>query len=91
MTKREIVVKIAAEMAHLKQADVMKVVQKTLDSIIDSLTAGENVELRNFGIFKIKSRKAKRGRNPRTGAEVPVPEHKAVCFKPGLVMKQRVK
>jgi len=90
MTKREIVLKIAAE-TGMKQSEVMNVVQKTFDAIIDSLEKGGKVELRNFGIFKIKSRKAKKGRNPRTGEAVPVPERKAVVFKPGLIMKQRVK
>jgi len=90
MTKREIVVKIADE-TDIKQIDVMLVVQKMLDHVIDSLAGGEKVELRNFGIFKVKTRKAKKGRNPKTGESVPVPEHKAVAFKPGLIMKQRVK
>ncbi len=95
MTKREIVLKIAEEMdakqMDLKQKDVMYIVQKTLDCILDSLVAGKKVELRNFGVFKVKSRKAKKGRNPKTGESVPVPERKVVSFKPGLFMKQRIK
>ena len=90
MTKREIVLKIADE-TDIKQIDVMVTVQKTLDSIVESLSKGERVELRNFGVFKVKSRKAKKGRNPRTGEFVPVPEKKVVAFKPGLTMKEKVK
>ncbi len=90
MTKKDIVIKIAEE-ADIKQIDVKKIVQKTLDCIIDSLASGETVELRNFGVFKVKSRKARRGRNPRTGTEVPVPPKKVAIFKPGLIMKARVK
>ncbi len=90
MTKKDIVIKIADE-ADLKQIDVKKVVQRTLDCIIDSLSKGETVELRNFGVFKIKSRKARRGRNPRTGDEVPVPPKKVAVFKPGLIMKSKIK
>jgi len=90
MTKKDIVIKIADE-TGVKQIDVKKVVQKTLDYIVESLARGETVELRNFGIFKAKSRKGRMGRNPRTGESVPIPEKKVVTFKPGLVMKDRVK
>ena len=58
MTKKDIVLKIAEE-TELKQIDVKKVVQRTLDHIIEALTKGETVELRNFGIFKVKSRKSR--------------------------------
>ena len=90
MTKKDIVIKIADE-TGVKQIDVKKVVQKTLDHIVESLARGETVELRNFGIFKTKTRKGRVGRNPRTGESVPIPEKKVVTFKPGLVMKDRVK
>ena len=90
MTKKEIVLKIADE-TDVKQINVKLIVQKTLDTVIDSLSKGETVELRNFGIFKVKSRKGRMGRNPRTGENIPVPEKKVVTFKPGLVMKEKVK
>ncbi len=90
MTKKDIAVKIADE-TGVKQIDVKKVVQKTLDYIVDSLSKGETVELRNFGVFKVKSRKGRMGRNPRTGEAVPIPGKKVVTFKPGLVMKEKVK
>ena len=89
MTKKEIVIKIAEE-TQLKQVDVKKVVQGTLDHIIDSLTKGETVELRNFGIFKVKSRKSRVGRNPKTGVTVPIPEKRIVSFKSGMIMKKKV-
>lgn len=91
MTKRDIVLKISDKITNLKQSEIMDVVQMTLDTIIDSLANGEKVELRNFGVFKIKSRKPKKGRNPRTGELVPVPERKTVVFKSGLIMKGKVK
>ncbi len=90
MTKKDIIVKVADD-TGMKQVDVKKVVQKTLDYIIASLARGETVELRNFGIFKVKSRKGRIGRNPRTGETVSIPEKKVVSFKVGLVMKERVK
>ena len=90
MTKKEIVLKIAEE-TNIKQVDVKKVVQKCLDEIVSALTRGERVELRNFGIFKVKSRRGRTGRNPRTGEAVPVPPKKVAVFKPGLIMKQEIK
>jgi len=90
MTKKDIVIKIADDVG-IKQIDVKKAVQKTFDYIIESLARGETVELRNFGVFKVKSRKGRVGRNPRTGVSVPIPEKKVVTFKAGLVMKDRVK
>ncbi|MCP4649943.1 MAG: integration host factor subunit beta [PVC group bacterium] len=90
MTKKDIVLKIANE-TKMKQQDIKKIVQKTLDTIIDSLVNGQTVELRNFGIFKVKSRRGRTGRNPRTGQVVPVPPKKVVVFKPGLEMKKLVK
>jgi nucleoid DNA-binding protein len=69
---------------------VVKIVQRTLDHIIEALTGGETVELRNFGIFKVKSRRSRVGRNPKTGVTVPIPEKRVVSFKSGMVMKNRV-
>lgn len=90
MTKKDIVLKIT-DSTGIKQVDVKKIVQKTFDVIVESLTRYEKVELRNFGVFKIKERKARFGRNPRTGASVPVPPRKVVVFKPGLEMKQKIR
>ncbi len=90
MTKKDIVLKISNE-TKIKQQDVKKIVQKTFDAIIESLVNNQTVELRNFGIFKVKSRRGRTGRNPRTGQIVPVPAKKVVVFKPGLEMKNLVK
>ena len=90
MTKKEIVLKIAED-AGLKQIDVKKVVQMTLDCITESLSKGETVELRNFGVFKVRSRRPRIGRNPKTGVSVAIPEKKVVSFKVGIVMKKKVK
>lgn len=90
MTKKDIVMKVSND-TNVAQIDVKKVVQKTLDAVVESLERGETVELRNFGVFKVKSRRGRIGRNPRTGEEVQVPEKKVVVFKPGLVLKAKVK
>jgi len=89
MTKKDIVLKIT-DTTGIKQVDVKKIVQKTFDVITESLVRNEKVELRNFGVFKIKERKARFGRNPRTGESVPVPPRRVVVFKPGLEMKDKI-
>jgi nucleoid DNA-binding protein len=89
VTKKDIALKIAQNLGF-KQSDVKKIVQKFLDCIVDALAEGSAIELRNFGVFKIKSRKARVGRNPRTGATVPVPPKKAAIFKAGRIMKKRL-
>jgi len=90
MTKKDIILKVSDE-TNLKQIDVKRVVQKTFDCILEALARGEKIELRNFGVFKIKQRKSRTGRNPRTGQVVPVPPRKVVVFKPGLEMKHEIK
>lgn len=89
MTKNDIVLQIAEEM-KLKQTDVKKVVQRTLDRIIDILSEEGRLELRNFGVFAVRTRKPRKARNPRTGSKVMVPERKVVVFKPGKIMEDRV-
>jgi len=90
MTKKDIILKVSDD-TNLKQIDVKKVVQRTFDCIIEALVRGEKIELRNFGVFRLKQRKSRTGRNPRTGQVVPVPPRKVVVFKPGLEMKKKIK
>lgn len=90
MTKKDIVLKVSDD-TNLKQIDVKEVVQKTFDCIIDALVRGEKIELRNFGVFKVKQRRSRTGRNPRTNQVIPVPPRKVVIFKAGLEMKHKIK
>lgn len=90
MTKKDIALKVA-DTCGIRQVIVKKVLQGIFDCIIESLIREEKIELRNFGVFKIKSRRPRIGRNPRTGQTVPVPSRKVVIFKPGLEMKQKIK
>lgn len=89
MTKKEIVRTISEE-TGLTQLDAKKIVQKTLDAIVDVLVKEERIELRNFGVFEVKRRAARKARNPRTGEKVFVPEKFVVTFKPGKEMEARV-
>src|SRR4029077_15566986 len=90
LTKRDIVVKISNE-TGVVQHQVFDVVQKTLDIITDSLARGEDVELRNFGIFEVRLTKERVGRNPNhAGSSVKRPDRATVKFKAGKVMRQKV-
>ena len=90
MTKRDLVVKIAAD-TDLIQSDVAEVVQKTLDYIADELAAGRDIELRNFGVFELKVRRSRKGRNPnRPEITVEIPERVVVKFRAGKELKERV-
>ena len=90
MTKRDIVVRISEE-TGLVQQQVLAVVQKTLDYISDAVAKGKTVELRNFGVFEVKVRKARIGRNPnRPETDVPIPKRAVVKFKPGKEMRESV-
>ena len=61
-----------------------------LDKITDALAAGGQVEIRDFGAFSVKELRARQGRNPRTGESVAVREKKAVQFRPGKEIRQRL-
>lgn len=90
MTKRDLVVRISAE-TGLIQEQIHDVVQKTLDYISEAVTRGDKVELRNFGVFEVKVRKARVGRNPnQPDHDVPIPPRMVVKFKPGKEMKDAV-
>lgn len=90
MTKRDIVVRISEE-TDLQQQKVLEIVQKTLDYIAEALARGKKVELRNFGVFEVKVRKARIGRNPNAPeTDVPIPRRAVVKFKAGKEMRELV-
>ena len=67
-----------------------EIVQKTFDAIVETLVTEGRIELRNFGVFEVKKRAARKARNPKTGDKVDVPEKYVVTFKPGKEMEERV-
>lgn len=90
MTKKEIVKTISDEIG-LTQLKTKEIVQKTFDAIVETLVEERRIELRNFGVFEVKKRAARKARNPRTGDKVYVPEKYVVTFKPGKEMEERVR
>jgi len=90
VTKKEIVKQISDKIG-LTQLKTKEIVQQTFDAIVDALLEMGRIELRNFGVFEVKQRKARKARNPRTGERVDVPPKYVVTFKPGKEMEERVK
>src|SRR5438445_9956521 len=75
----------------MTQLKTKEIVQQTFDAIVDTLLVEKRIELRNFGVFEVKMRKARKARNPRTGERVDVEPKKVVTFKPGKEMEDRVR
>ncbi len=90
MTKKDIVRTISEEVG-LTQQQTKEIVQKTFDAIVESLVRERRIELRNFGVFEVKPRAARKARNPRTGQQVEVPRKHVVTFKPGKNMEARMR
>lgn len=89
MTKADLVEQVA-ERTGLTRTDVAVVVDQFLETIKKSMEEMKNIEIRGFGTFKIKLRKARKARNPRTGDEVPVPDRKVPVFKPSNEFKELI-
>jgi nucleoid DNA-binding protein len=90
VTKKEIVKTISEEIG-MTQLKTKEIVQKTFDAIVETLVEERRIELRNFGVFEVKERAARKARNPRTGERVEVPEKFVVTFKPGKEMEEKVR
>ena len=83
MIKSELVQRLLARNRHLYQRDVENIVDAILGEITDALARFDRVELRGFGVFLIKQRRARTGRNPRTGDNIPVTEKHVPVFRTG--------
>jgi integration host factor subunit beta len=87
MTKAEII-KILADQVGLTRRQAAEVLSLVLDRVVDAIQRGEKVELRGFGSFRTRKRRARAGRNPRTGAQVSVPPKVVPYFKPGKQLRE---
>ena len=90
MIKSELIERIAEQNPHLYQRDVEAIVNAILDTITTALARGDRVELRGFGVFAVKKRDARTGRNPRNGTKVAVPEKIVPTFKTSRDMHRRL-
>ena len=89
MTKAELIDKVLTA-ADLNKKEAEAAVEAFFDSIIKSLREGEKIELRGFGSFRLRSRGARVGRNPKTGEKVNVPAKRIPYFKPGKELKELI-
>ena len=89
MTKAELVDEVA-RVVQLTKKQAETIVNIVFDSIVDSLRAGQKIEMRVFGSFRLRSRKSRTGRNPKTGEKVEVPSKKIPYFKPGKELKELI-
>jgi nucleoid DNA-binding protein len=91
VTKRDIIVHITNQLEKPTQEEVAVVVQATLDFLVTSLANGDEVTLRNFGTFEVKTTPQKIGRNPRKpNSEVVIPARAVARFKPGKELREKV-
>ena len=90
MTRSELIAKLAAKNPSLYHRDIERLVATILDEISGALACGNRVELRGFGAFSVRGRKARLGRNPRTGSSVQVSEKRVPFFKMGKGMRERL-
>ncbi|HEY3639109.1 MAG TPA: integration host factor subunit beta [Rhizomicrobium sp.] len=90
MIKSELVLRLTQRYPHLFHRDVERIVSTVLDEIAVSLADGKRVELRGFGVFSVKVRSSRTGRNPRTGQSVSVGEKRAPFFRTGKELRDRL-
>ena len=90
MIRSELVKKLAEQYPHLYTQDVARIVNVALDEITKTLREGGRIELRGFGAFTVKSRNARRGRNPRTGTTVEVEAKRALSFRCSKELHRRL-
>ncbi len=89
MTKRELILQVAERLGYT-QNEVSVVVTAMLESVIESLAEGQRLEIRNFGVFEVRTRDPRVGRNPKTGEEVVIGSKRVVSFRPGKALKEWV-
>jgi integration host factor subunit beta len=87
MTKSEFITELANSVDYLNHKEAVVIVNTFFDAIADELVAGNKVELRGFGSFKVKERNSRIGRNPKSGEKVNVPSKKVPFFKPGKELR----
>lgn len=89
MTKSELITKVG-EKSGLTKKDASKAIEATIDAVTQALSKGEEVQLIGFGSFEVHKREARKGRNPRTGAELRISARKVPVFRAGKVLKDAV-
>ena len=90
MTKTDLIEKVSLQTDGLTKKQTEIIVNMLFDSIKDALAGGDKIEIRGFGSFRIRQRRTREGRNPKTGQNVSVPEKRVPFFKAGKELKEMV-
>ncbi|ASM78185.1 integration host factor subunit beta [Vitreoscilla filiformis] len=90
MTRSDLAVRLAERFPQLTQRDTELAVKTVLDAMAEALALGHRIEIRGFGSFSISHRPPRVGRNPRSGAQVDIPEKRVPHFKPGKALREGV-
>lgn len=89
MNKTELIGEVASK-ANITKKDAEKVFNAFLDTVEETLKVGDKVQLVGFGTFEVRTRQARKGRNPQTGIEIDIPAAQVPAFKPGKALKDAV-
>jgi len=89
LNKTELIGEVASK-ANITKKDAEKVFNAFLDTVEETLKAGDKVQLVGFGTFEVRTRQARKGRNPQTGIEIDIPAVQVPAFKPGKALKDAV-
>ncbi|OGP13109.1 MAG: integration host factor subunit beta [Deltaproteobacteria bacterium GWA2_55_10] len=90
MTKSELIEAVAAKATNFSRKDVEIIVDTLFESMAQSLSKGDKVEIRGFGSFKIKERDGRQGRNPKSGENIFIDAKKVPFFKAGKEIRERI-
>ncbi len=90
MTKAELIERVAEQVQTLTKRQTEIIVNAVFHSIKETLTKGEKIEIRGFGSFRLRQRRSRDGRNPKTGTPVMVPAKRVPFFKAGKELKELV-
>jgi len=90
MTKSDLIGQIAKGNDNLTQKQAEIIVDQIFDSVMDALAGGDSVDIRGFGSFKVKQRKARTGRNPQTGETIQIPAKRVPSFKTGKQLQEKM-
>ncbi len=90
MTKSDLIDRISRKFSQVSRRDTEIIVDTIFDILTDALRGGDRIEIRGFGSFHIRTRKAREGRNPKSGQIVSIPEKKIPFFKVGKTLKDRI-
>ena len=90
MTRSELIERILERAPHVPRREVEAIVHAVFACMAEDLVAGKRIELRGFGVFSVRTRRARTGRNPKTGQSVSIPERRTLSFAAGKELRERL-